>query len=1283
MLYIAKYTKGGVIDTDAMSDDLRSDVKFYKDGNFTAKGRTRLAAIEQISHNQERGYTYKVDKASNTFKIVDKDGKKVDDSEGRGIGSDEKAGALYGLVNRDKKAKREISRVISSASFNDKYFLDEAEAEVKNDNQQLPPAVVKDDKNPPPAAAEDTEKVEKDTEKDTEKVEKVVKKLKVTDVIGGRGNVLGEFFDGQWDYYQKEMTEDPSGGLAIDAAIKEYKDAAEAEEEAGDRANVRYWNKEVEKLEAIKSRISSGEFGDITSATTEKTPEVVAEVGEEVVEAPAEEAQGGLAPKYVNPALAVLSRANKNLQQKPTAKTGEGTGTTINEDGTKTKDNNDGTITTTYTDGTTKTELNLTQDLDLSKLSVGATEKLEETLKNISRIVHSGVARSADNAGNKEIVAEIDAELKRRSEGGEGDLNSKFNNVTDEELLESRNKSRSELNASYYEFLNNNYEDIYLYLAEEIKLAKDNLKSNFASDNERNIYIKALENHQDNFTKFDEKRKKNSSRKSSLSLADNYNRGPAELYGNTSVKTLKEDINTAEENLESNRRDYKRFEGFGASKTELATFVKNIADLEDTLIKLKKELLRRGDNDDYKDLDLLLSPYGRTSQENTTFKFDRETGKVISLGDWEAKQLNNPDSKINNQYAAFNPPFEVNYERDVDLNASNAVLKKLGEQITPSKPLTLAESKTEIIRKYFTPNKVMGKLFQTLNVNPLDKHFIIESDREYYNKQSKETYRDILNKVESATTLEELNNIKVPVWQSGSYPGGKGNNVLVEIKEILGKNKAYYKKGGKLVPKFQTGNRFSLEDITGQNQAFLAQLSALIGIDLTGGGERLRQTGLAARQQEYVNPETELDNDIESRYISEAQEDARRIEEAQRNNIENANKNSIQNLLAMNSAITGIDNSTNAGDQQYIKKTIEKIQDRTNSGKTKNLLKHEEKSAADHGCKEGEMWDEETETCVVIPPNDNKSGTQGFGLSRQGINTPAGTIQYNDIAQFALALKARNNELARIKPVLKNWVDTGSMNVIAARDIDHATRALRENQVAELDSGFRNSDVVMSLIDKQITSAQKAKLMDQIASDRGIYRRGEEDRVAKDTELARQQIVANEVGRGDVAYQNRLAARDIEVADATAEKKRTEDWYNNLGTIAGGIQERANTAAATRGTMEFNLIAQRDAAKRKSASDNRDAYIKQLGIFKYDKNEARVQKQYELDQLPDLSPEQREEKMASWEKLYNDQITEYTNEIKKYTDELELLDKVDIQSTLNQMDEVNKGTGLFKRKNKN
>lgn len=111
--YIKRFDVGGVIDTESMLSDVKQDPRFFKDGSYTKSGRLRLAAIQEISDAQKAGNSYQFNEEGTEFKLVDKAGKLANTEPGHGVEVGKKAGIFYGLLNPEKKSKKEVSKVLA------------------------------------------------------------------------------------------------------------------------------------------------------------------------------------------------------------------------------------------------------------------------------------------------------------------------------------------------------------------------------------------------------------------------------------------------------------------------------------------------------------------------------------------------------------------------------------------------------------------------------------------------------------------------------------------------------------------------------------------------------------------------------------------------------------------------------------------------------------------------------------------------------------------------------------------------------------------------------------------------------------------------------------------------------------------------------------------------------------------------------------------------------------------------------------------------------------------
>jgi len=116
---IVKFDNGGVIDVESLRNDVKVDPRFYdkSKGVFTKSGKERLAAIEEIHSVQEQGLRYNVDDTKSTFKITDKNGVTVNPTEGRGVEVGKSISPFYGLINKEKRSKKEVSSILSNVKF--------------------------------------------------------------------------------------------------------------------------------------------------------------------------------------------------------------------------------------------------------------------------------------------------------------------------------------------------------------------------------------------------------------------------------------------------------------------------------------------------------------------------------------------------------------------------------------------------------------------------------------------------------------------------------------------------------------------------------------------------------------------------------------------------------------------------------------------------------------------------------------------------------------------------------------------------------------------------------------------------------------------------------------------------------------------------------------------------------------------------------------------------------------------------------------------------------------
>ena len=204
-------------------------------------------------------------------------------------------------------------------------------------------------------------------------------------------------------------------------------------------------------------------------------------------------------------------------------------------------------------------------------------------------------------------------------------------------------------------------------------------------------------------------------------------------------------------------------------------------------------------------------------------------------------------------------------------------------------------------------------------------------------------------------------------------------------------------------------------------------------------------------------------------------------------------------------------------------------------------------------------------------------------LSRTGVNTPIGEIQYNDIAQFALALRARNKKLDEVPVNLEEHRDVGGRDVLAARDIDAGMLNSANQEIGKIRSKYNGSDPIMAMVSRNMASESKNNAHLQLISKRADYRRGEEDRVVEQMEQRRVQLADNDRRRTAVENRNNEKLYQSDLATAQDKARRDSEFTNNLGTLFADIQGRWNIDSTQQKQLTTALVAREHQGKTSSA----------------------------------------------------------------------------------------------------
>ena len=233
---------------------------------------------------------------------------------------------------------------------------------------------------------------------------------------------------------------------------------------------------------------------------------------------------------------------------------------------------------------------------------------------------------------------------------------------------------------------------------------------------------------------------------------------------------------------------------------------------------------------------------------------------------------------------------------------------------------------------------------------------------------------------------------------------------------------------------------------------------------------------------------------------------------------------------------------------------------------------------------------------------DNETDVDNEGnslLSKTGVNTPFGQVQYSDIAQFMLALRAKNKQLDSVELNPQEFVPSGSRNVLAARDMDSAMLNQANDQISKMSSRYKGSDPVMSMISEQVANEAKNQAKINLISARAGYRRQEEDRVAGEMEMKRGQEAQDALRAAEVDNINRQTKFQAEMNVAQDKARRDSEFANTLGTMAASFQSRANMKAQGDKQLKTELAARDYQTKMGMLNKQLDAALAYKGDLDY------------------------------------------------------------------------------------
>lgn len=209
-------------------------------------------------------------------------------------------------------------------------------------------------------------------------------------------------------------------------------------------------------------------------------------------------------------------------------------------------------------------------------------------------------------------------------------------------------------------------------------------------------------------------------------------------------------------------------------------------------------------------------------------------------------------------------------------------------------------------------------------------------------------------------------------------------------------------------------------------------------------------------------------------------------------------------------------------------------------------------------------------------------GKDILSLSRTGLNTPMGEIQYNDVAQFALALRAKNKKVGDLPLFQKKFVSSGSRNVLAARDMDKSQLDEAKRSISKMQSGYNGSDPVIAMISQRMAGEARSNANVKLTSQRAAGIRAEENRVSEQMEQKRTQQAANLRDRMSVTNENELLRVNAKVQEVVEKQRKESEFYNTLGSISSAMQGRTNAKTAGLKTLKAGINNQEYQAKIES-----------------------------------------------------------------------------------------------------
>ena len=174
----------------------------------------------------------------------------------------------------------------------------------------------------------------------------------------------------------------------------------------------------------------------------------------------------------------------------------------------------------------------------------------------------------------------------------------------------------------------------------------------------------------------------------------------------------------------------------------------------------------------------------------------------------------------------------------------------------------------------------------------------------------------------------------------------------------------------------------------------------------------------------------------------------------------------------------------------------------------------------------------------TIPQNNLlKPGLDGIRVGQTGLK-----LGYDNIIDSVGAYAAWKQKPAKEEAFHKTFVEGFVPTVRGAKEAD---TTFEEENINNISSGYKGSDIVKKERTSMVAAAQRNAALDKLAQARHTYARSEEARVATETGLRDQGIAKNRVELNNVANANRLA-------------EHSTNKSNNLARMAFKAQNLAN-----------------------------------------------------------------------------------------------------------------------------